>query len=196
LYTLFNHPHIFNKYVLTSPALGWDNGITYTYEKNYASSDSQLPAKLYVAFGEKEGGVEAFNKFVNVLEQRDYKSLEFSTKILEGIGHSGTKAEGYTRGLQFVFSRPSLKLSNEILDEYTGIYEMSNKMKITVEKENGDLIVIVPFDGNIKLEAESENKFYIKGQFLKVLFQKDENKNVTGFELQRYDRTQFGIKIK
>lgn len=55
LYTLFNHPHIFNKYVLTSPELGWENSITDTYEKNYPSSDSQLPAKLYMTFGEKRG---------------------------------------------------------------------------------------------------------------------------------------------
>lgn len=81
---------------------------------------------------------------MNLLEHHDYKYLEIGTKILEGIGHSGTKAEAYTQGLQFVFSKPSLKLSDEILEQYSGIYEMSNKMKIDVKKENGSLIVTVP----------------------------------------------------
>jgi len=68
--------------------------------------------KLFIGVGGLEGStVAGVEKFVAQLRSRGYKGLDLETKVLEGIGHSGSKAEGCTRGLQAVFARPSLTLA-------------------------------------------------------------------------------------
>ena len=40
LYTLFNDPTVFKNYVLTSPAIQWDNGIINSYMEKYSENNS------------------------------------------------------------------------------------------------------------------------------------------------------------
>ena len=65
----------------------------------------------------------AFQSFVKRLKK--YEGLQFETKVIENTGHSGNKAEGFTRGLQYVFARPSLSLDPAILKQYVGEYEVA-----------------------------------------------------------------------
>jgi len=148
-----------------------------------------------MAFGEYEVGVSAFNRFVAQLEERKYTGLDLRTKILDGIGHSGTKAEGYTRGLQFVFAKPSLDLDDTILNQYTGTYEMDNKLQINIATINNKLELLTPDNSSVILQAETENDYYVLGQFLKIHFKKDESGNVLGFQLQSYGGVVFVKRI-
>ncbi|OGU60815.1 MAG: hypothetical protein A2V66_08660 [Ignavibacteria bacterium RBG_13_36_8] len=195
LYTFLNHTGLFNRYVLTSPALGWDNGIIYKYENNYAEKNKDLPAKLYMAVGGLESNLPDFEKFAQQLQNRNYNEFEMGTRILEGIGHSGSKAEGFTRGLQFVFSKPSLNLDDNILQQYTGTYELSSKIRINIVVENNNLYVLLPDNSKIILQAETESDFYVNGEYSNAHFQKDDSGKVTGFKLQRYNREEFVTKI-
>jgi predicted alpha/beta superfamily hydrolase len=54
LYALFHEPEPFNRYVLTSPSLDWDNEILYTYNKNYTEKKKELSAKVFMEIGEYE----------------------------------------------------------------------------------------------------------------------------------------------
>ena len=121
--------------------------------------------------------------------------MKIESKVLENTGHSGTKGEGYARGFQFVFKRPSLQLSPNILQQYNGTYKMNNGMMIEMKTENNTLTASA---GNTKftLLAASETDFYIKSSFLKIHFVKDDKGNVSGFELARYGSTEFANKIK
>lgn len=187
---MFNETTVFGKYILTSPALQWDNGILYNYEKSYSESNDELPARLYMAIGGYEN-VPMLEKFYNLLKERNYKNLSIGYNVIDGIGHSGSKADGYTRGLQFVFERPSLNLDNSLLEQYTGTYEISPGFSVDVKVENGHLIANVPFSGKQVLSAESETDFYMKGQYLFVHFKKDDSGKVTGFQLETYGGSQF-----
>jgi len=64
-------------------------------------------------------------------------------KFWRNTGHSGTKSETYSRGLQYVFERNQLKLSDGELNKYTGIYQAGNGNKIEIRNEGNQLICII-----------------------------------------------------
>ncbi len=190
LYTMFNETSLFNHYVLTSPAIGWDNAVISSYEKKYAEEGSEIPIRLYMAIGGYED-VNSFQKYADNLKEKNYKGLELQTFVLDGFGHSGGKAEGYSRALQYVFKIKPLILSDYILDQYVGTYEINPRVKINIIKEGNNLISEIPGGGRLKLNAESETDFFVIGQYLKAHFEKDKDGKVTGFQLEQYGGKQF-----
>jgi hypothetical protein len=191
---MFHETELFSRYVLTSPALGWDNGITFTYEKNRAEKEHQLPVKLFMAIGELEGTSD-FQKFTDHLKTRNYEKLQLTTRVLEGMGHSGGKAEGYTRGLQAVFARPSLSVDRGVLDQYVGAYQLTPVTRLTISREDDHLVVLTPDNTKLRLHAETERDFYVKGQYLSIRFRKDNTGNVDGFQAERFRGSEFVRKV-
>jgi len=195
MYTLFTHPEMFNRYVAASPAFMWDNKILYKYEERYHANKSNPPAKLFMCVGGVETSVPEFEKLISFLNNRHYSILEIESKVLENTGHSGTKGIGYEKGLQFVFKRPSIQLSSQILEQYIGSYKLNDGMVVNLKPDGGSLTASVA-NNTFKLLAASETDFYITSSFLNIHFVKDEKGNVAGFELARYGSTEFANKIK
>ena len=197
LYTLFHETGLFDRYVLTSPSMDWDNGILFTYEKEYAAKHKRLPVKLFLGVGGFEGdGVTGVEKFVAQMRSRKHEGLELECRVFEGIGHSGSKAEGYTRGLQAVFAKPPLTLPESVLGQYVGMYQVSPQFTFEVVKENGSLFMLAPGGMKMALFAESDMNFYVKGAYLFLRFKKNEAGKVTGVEAEQFNGTQFGQKMK
>jgi len=196
MYALFTHPEMFQRYVAASPAFGWDNEVLYQYEKKYFEKKSNPPAKLFMCIGGVERSVPGYKKLEKLLINRHYSSLQIESRVLENIGHSGTKGEGFEKGLQFVFKRPSLKLPSTVLDKYKGIYKFNDGNTVEVKEEDGMLVSY--FNGNKldELHAASESDFYSTAEFLNVRFKKDEKGNITGLQLETYGSSQFVTKIK
>jgi predicted alpha/beta superfamily hydrolase len=194
LYALISDHSLFNRYILTSPALQYGNGIIHEYEKVYAGKKLPLKAKLYMAHGDLEYP-ETFEQFVQRLNGRNYEGLELQTRILDHTGHSGTKAEGYARGLQWVFGRPSLDLAPELLNNYAGSYELGNNNSVRFVAEGNKLVAILPNNNRLILEAATETDFYLKGQFLNVHFKKDQAGKISGFDFEQFEGTRFVKKI-
>ncbi len=196
LYTLFNEPQLFQRYVAVSPAIGWGNSIVDQYEAKYFENNSNPSARLFMCVGGVERSVPEFEKFAKHLSDRNYKSLQAKTMILENTGHSGTKAEGYARGLQYVFGRPSVSLPVEILNEYNGTYKSGDGASAEIKTVDGHLVIYFNTNNKYQLYAADENNFYSIAEFLNIHFDKDENKNITGFRLKRYGGENFMKKIK
>ncbi len=196
LYAMFHETALFGRYVLTSPSLQWDNEIASSYEKNYATKNSQLPVRLFMAMGGLEPGVAGFQKFVDQLKARNYKGLDLQTRIVEGIGHSASKAEGYSRGLQAVFARPSLTIDPAILQSYVGTYQVSPEMTVQMVKENDRLALLAPDGTKLALSAETERDFYVKGMYLFLRFQKSDAGKVTGCQVEQFQGGAFVKKLE
>jgi hypothetical protein len=190
LYTLFHETELFNRYVLTSPALGWDNEVIYSHEKNFAEKKSQLPVRIFMAVGDLED-VSGFQKFVDRMKSRNYEGLALQSRVLENTGHSGTKAEGFARGLQAVFARPSLSMAPALLEKYAGVYLLNSEVEIRISRESNRLIMQGPGNTKVLFNAESEEDFYVKGQYLFVHFRKDDLGKIAGFQLERFAGEQF-----
>ena len=194
LYTLFHETNLFNRYLLTSPALPWDGGVTGRYEKEFAAKNTRLPVKLFMGIGEYEDKAP-FNNFVEVLKSRNYIGLSLESRILEGVGHSGTKPLGYSWGLQSVFARPSLNISGTELKQYSGVYRVSPSKEIILSVEKNNLMMR-DVDGSMKsLLAETNNDFYIRGEYIFIHFRKDDSGKIVGFRIERFGGAGFASAI-
>ena len=140
MYTLFTHSNMFNRYVAASPAFTWDNNVLNKYEEQYHANASNPPAKLFMCVGGVETSVPDYEKLVSFLNNRHYTNLQIESKVLENTGHSGTKGEGYEKGLQFVFEKDSLQLSSSILNQYRGTYKLNDGTVIEIKNENNALV--------------------------------------------------------
>jgi gluconolactonase len=140
--------------------------------------------------GEVERGLPGFEKFSKHLASRNYKALQIKSRVLENTGHSGNKAEGYARGLQYIFERPSLKLNADLLKRYEGQYQTSDSKPIEIKKENDKLALYVGPGNKYILNAANESDFYATSEFLNIKF-KSEKEDIWGFELKHYGGTQF-----
>jgi predicted alpha/beta superfamily hydrolase len=194
MYTLFTHSNMFNRYVAASPAFSWDNNILNKYEEQYHINASHLTAKLFMCVGGVETSVSDYEKLVSFLKNRHYNNLQIESRVLENTGHSGTKGEGYARGLQFVFERPSLQLSSAVLKQYEGNYKMKDGTIVNIKNEQGSLVASAA-NNSFKFLAASETDFYTNAFFLKAHFVKDDKGNVSGFQLDRYGSGEFVKKV-
>lgn len=195
MYTLFTHSNMFNRYVAASPAFTWDNNVLNKYEEQYHNNASNPTAKLFMCVGGVELSVPGFEKLTELLNNRHYSNLKMESRVLENTGHSGTKGEGYARGLQFVFAKDSLQLSSDVLNKYTGTYKVDDGRIITMKNENNTLVAYVP-GNSFNLIAASETDFYYKAFFLKIHFVNDDKGNVSGFQIDQYGSSKFAEKMK
>lgn len=190
LYALFTHPDMFNKYVAASPAYGWDNEVIDQYEKKFVEKKISPSARLFMCVGGVESNVPGFERFTKRLNDHAVSSLQIESRVLENTGHSGTKAEGFARGLQFVFKRPDLKLPSDVLTKYVGTYQFNDGTSVDVKQETGSLVAY-SHQNRIVLHASTEKDFYSTAGFINVHFKKDEKGNVSGFQLDRYGSSEF-----
>ena len=112
LFTLFTSPKSFNRYVIGSPSIWWDNKYILQIEEEYSKNNKELPAKIFMSAGdlEEEGDSDAFRMVTNVkslsktLKKRNYEGLTMKTVILEDETHCSAVAATLNRGLRSVFS--------------------------------------------------------------------------------------------
>lgn len=77
----------------------------------------------------------------------------------------------------------TVEVSNAILATYTGSYLIpSFQMSVKIIKEGNLLKIETPYTKMV-LYAESETKFFLKEDDLRIEFIKDENKKITGFRM-------------
>lgn len=195
LYAMLQEPSAFNRFVLTSPALQWDNKVLLSLHKSFAERHNELDAKLFMGIGEYEN-VPEFQKFAEELNSRSYKNFVVQTKVVMGMGHAGGKAEGFARGLQAVFARPNVQVDPALLASYAGDYMLNAQTKITLIHEQGGLVALLPDGLRFSLRAESDVDLYVIGGFMNVHMEKDPAGVVTGFTVRYYYGTSFCQKVK
>lgn len=186
LYAMFHETDLFTRYVLTSPALMWDNNVLYKYEEAYHAKNTRLPVKLFMAIGGLEGSDAMFGRFADLLRSRDYQGLQMETKVLEGMGHSGSKPEGFARGLQWVFAKTTKKIDPKTLDAYAGRYRLNPEVAVDLVKENDHLVLVTPDSQRVLLSAESGDDFFVKGFYLFLKFKRGAAGAVTGVHVEQF----------
>lgn len=187
LYALFTHTDMFTGYIAASPAIGWDNGLLNKYEKAFSEKKITQPVRVYMTVGDVEQGRPFFEQFAEKMKSSNYMNVRLHSKVLENTGHSGTKSETYTRGLQFVFERNQLSLNDKALAKYVGTYHIEdNSWKAEIKNEYGQLKLYF-FNSQLPLYADSPEHFYATSSFFNLYF-KENNGAVEGFMLVTYDR--------
>lgn len=116
VYTLLTAPESFDAYVISSPALWWDEELMFRVESERAGTRDDLKATVFLGVGSLEEGtgipwLDRFRTVSNVhrlagrLESRGYPSLELTTHVFEGETHTSVVPAVITRGLRAVYGR-------------------------------------------------------------------------------------------
>ncbi len=104
-YVLFKNPELFNRYVLISPSLWWDEEIAMTYEQEFADANNVLDIKLFLSYGEMDswGVKNGTIKLIDTLKERNYKYLDMKLEILRGQTHFSTFPAAFVDGIKAVY---------------------------------------------------------------------------------------------
>ena len=107
LYTLFQQPNIFSRYLVLSPSIWWDDDVILGFEESFAGDNTQLPAKLFLSVGDSEGDtmVSSLHKLTGILQSREYKGLELTKVILADETHLSVVGSAFTKGIRAVFNQ-------------------------------------------------------------------------------------------
>jgi predicted alpha/beta superfamily hydrolase len=113
LCAMFTRPNLFNSYIAISPAVTWDNDWLFGLEERFHKKYTDLPVSLFMTGAEKEFAdrpefLQGIKRFDEVFIKRNYQNFRYRFRILDDTYHAGSKPEGYTRGMQFIFA-PLLK---------------------------------------------------------------------------------------
>ena len=108
LYTLFTQPDTFDRYILGSPYLTWDNGSIFDYEENSPDKIGDKELNLFISVGSEESDNKYFNpidSLVTKIQEQNYSGLQLETKVFDGSTHLMGPPEALTHGLISVFGK-------------------------------------------------------------------------------------------
>ncbi|WP_370977799.1 alpha/beta hydrolase [Agaribacterium sp. ZY112] len=169
-YTLLTAPETFDAYIASSPVVSWGDSVLMKTladtPQDYLSSKKQA----YLAWGEYEHAFnygEQVEAFGTALAAREFTNLSFNQHEVSGAGHSAVNPESYTRGLQFVFQKQDLPLSEEQLKHWAGHYlSEDGKDEFKIIERDGRLAYAYQNYKAFTLKANSTSELYGQGEGL------------------------------
>lgn len=105
LYALFNGPSLFDRYLVASSAVWWDDFAVLRDEVRYASEHEELPVRILATVGSDEGDliVGGWERLRDRMQTRAYRGLHFSALMMEGESHVSIPPRTYSRALRVLF---------------------------------------------------------------------------------------------
>ena len=108
IYTLFTEPGLFNRYIIGSPHLSWDEYRIFTVQEEAFEKMDDIEAKIFISVGSEEDEEKYFNpidEMVTLIDEKEYESLKMETKVFDGGTHLICPPEALAYGLVSVFSK-------------------------------------------------------------------------------------------
>jgi predicted alpha/beta superfamily hydrolase len=108
LYSLFTKPEIFNRYIIGSPSLSWDDYSIFGYEENSKDKISDKNLNIFISVGSEESDEKFFNPIDNLvtqIQERNYPGVKLVAKVFDGSTHLMGPPESLTHGLISVFKK-------------------------------------------------------------------------------------------
>ena len=111
LYTLFQRPELFKRYIIGSPSIWWDDQVILAYEEKYAAAHTDLPARIFLSVGaleiyesEPAAMVSNMKLLAQRLLSRGYKRLDLTSRVFEDETHLSVIPATISTGLRVVFN--------------------------------------------------------------------------------------------
>ena len=104
-YALFNEPTLFNRVLIASSAVWWDDYEVMEDEERYARDHDQLEARVLATVGSNEGDliVGAWKALRDRLSSRGYRGMNFTALMFEGESHVSVPPVTYSKALRILF---------------------------------------------------------------------------------------------
>jgi predicted alpha/beta superfamily hydrolase len=117
IYALLEGEGAFRRAIAASPSLWWSEGYIFRLEQAYSESHSELEARLFMSMGMEEPddrryasscceSITNLRRLAAILDQRQYRGLEFQYHLFEGENHQSVVPAGISRGLRSIYSSP------------------------------------------------------------------------------------------
>lgn len=113
LFVLLKYPDLFDAYIVASPSLWWNDGVSFAYEEEAASKTRLLKADVFMSAAELEeegpdgkryAMVANMKRMAAQLNSREYEGFKLTTHIFEGETHMSVIPAAISRGLRTVCS--------------------------------------------------------------------------------------------
>lgn len=104
----FTNPELFQRYIIVSPSLWYDDHVMFDVERRYAARHARLPASVFFTVGIREVNsqrdmVSDLQEFVAQVEGRGYEGLLLRWRVLPENTHDSIFPAGLGLGLRYVF---------------------------------------------------------------------------------------------
>lgn len=102
---LFDDPSLFDRWILASPSIWWDDRAILAVEDDYAAANTDLPAQVVITAGTDEH-LAPYNMAANAellaerLRSRSYPNLRVTSAELDGATHTSTIGAAVSAGLR------------------------------------------------------------------------------------------------
>lgn len=115
-HALLNRPGMFQRYVMASPSVAWDDRLlvkqarAYAADNDaYASSGDAAATRIYTAHGADElpANIEAWRAFTAALGTPAFSGLSLSTELVAGADHGTVMPIAFMRGLIAMYATES-----------------------------------------------------------------------------------------
>ena len=105
LFAMYQNPDLFKRYIAISPGVTWKNNSLLKIDEEYSKKIKKLPVRLFLSAGgdEYQPFRDAIFNLQKQIEKNNYQGLSLCNFVIKGERHAGVCAEGYTRGLRWVF---------------------------------------------------------------------------------------------
>jgi predicted alpha/beta superfamily hydrolase len=173
-YTLLSKPDLFDGYIATSPTVSWDDKALMRILAQSPINAIAQPKRAYLAWGSLEGAQD-IEDFARQLTVKNMTNLDFRYAPVINAGHAGVNAEGFTKGLQFIYARPAVQVAASALNQLTGVYRANDGEEITFSVEDGNLMVTYPGWATLQLTALNDHTFYARGNNIELNFVKNKD---------------------
>lgn len=107
LYVLFKQPELFTIYYAGSPSIRYDNGLLYTYEKEYSATHNDLKATLFMTAGGAEDSATIANvyRMATRLASRNYPGLKVETQVFPDENHMSCVPAAWMRAFRVLYKK-------------------------------------------------------------------------------------------
>ena len=108
LHVLFNHSELFDRYVIGSASMDWDNEFVFRAEQQYAKNNKELSKSVYLSAGglEGDGTIPVAYLMYEQLVARNYPGLKIKLEVLAGETHMTSINSAVMRGIGYVLASP------------------------------------------------------------------------------------------
>ena len=104
IHVLFEHSDLFDRYVIGSASMNWDDGYVFRAEQKYSKMHTNLAKTVYLSAGGLEGNKTIPNAYFmyEKLLSRNYPELKIAVEVLRDESHMTSISPAVMRGLRSV----------------------------------------------------------------------------------------------
>jgi predicted alpha/beta superfamily hydrolase len=108
-YVVVQEPALFNKYLLSSISMFWDNQVLLQKEESFFKAGNRdLNAQLFVSVGAQEGFMDmipGMQRFTTALRSHQYQGLAIEERVLPNEGHASAFLTAFNQGIRVLYKK-------------------------------------------------------------------------------------------